>query len=98
MRIYSFHNADNQAYLYAPHHVVTGCTPDPPRSLAKGWSSPTFELIGKDEIHSFLPKTDFPTFALATPILSARAVERLRSILELCGEVLPIRLSNDRDT
>lgn len=97
MTIYTFHNRGNQAYLYAPDETVDLCMPDPPRSLAPTWSPPTFELVGSDEFRSFLPKTDFPTLTIATAVLSARAVERLRPILTACGEILPIYLSNDRD-
>ncbi len=97
MKIYEFGHKNGQAYIYAPPQVADPCLPDPPRSLAAGWSSPTFELIQHDEFRSFLPKTDFPTFTIATAVLSERAVERLRPILLPCGEILPLRLSNDRD-
>src|SRR5262245_60065600 len=97
MRIFTFHNPGNQAYIYAPNHVSDACIPDSPRSLASGWVAPTFELIGRDEYRAYLPKTDFPTLTIATMVLSARAVEHLRPILENSGEILPIRLSNDRD-
>ncbi|MBI3837464.1 MAG: hypothetical protein HY288_05975 [Planctomycetia bacterium] len=72
MKIYEFHNADNQAYIYAPDDVCDRCNPDPPRPLASGWSPPIFEIVGRDEYRSYLPKTDFTTFTLATMVLSAR--------------------------
>jgi hypothetical protein len=97
MKIYTFHNADNQAYLYSRERAAQRCIPDPPRSLAKNWLPPTFELVGSDEFHSYLPKTDFPTLTVAGVALSGRAVERLRPVLLACGEVLPIRLHNDQE-
>ena len=95
MKIYSLTSADNQAYLYVPPKIDDGCNPRPPRSIAAGWSPPTFELVGCDEYRSYLPRTDFPSLGYETAIMSARAVDRLRPILVPCGEILPIRLSND---
>ncbi len=97
MKVFQFNTKDDQAYLFASSEVSDKCHPDPPRSLAADWVPPTFELVGSDEFRSYLPKTDFPTFTIATMVLDARAVARLRPILESCGEILPIRLSNDRD-
>ena len=97
MKIFSFGTQDNQAYLYAPLDVSGRCNPDPPRSMAAGWVPPTFELVGRDEYRSYLPKTDFPTLGLGNAVLSARAVDRLRPILAPCGEILPIHLSNDAE-
>jgi len=56
-----------------------------------------FELITQDEFGDDLPKTDFLTAIIATSILSERAANRLRPILEACGELLPIKLNNDPD-
>jgi hypothetical protein len=97
MRIYEFHNADNQAYVYAPEDVAAACLPDPPRSLAAGWSPPCFELVHDDEYRRDLPKSDFLTFAMVVMVLSDRAVERLAPILKGCGETLPIQLSDVPD-
>ncbi|MEX2114858.1 MAG: DUF1629 domain-containing protein [Pirellulales bacterium] len=97
MKIYEFDSADNQAYLHATDDVIDQCRPEPPRPIGMEWSPPTCEIVGRDEFRSFLPKTDFPKLIIATAVLSARAVERLRPALDSCGEILPIYLSNDRD-
>jgi uncharacterized protein DUF1629 len=98
MNVYQFDTQDHQAYLYASDDVCRQCRPDPPRSLAAHWSPPTFELVRNDEHRSNLPKSDFPIITIGMMVLSARAVARLRPILDACGEILPIRLSNDHDT
>ena len=98
MNVYEFDTQDNQAYLYTTEDQCRQCKPNPPRQLGANWSPPTFELVRSDEYRSNLPKSDFPTFTIATMVLSARAVERLRPMLVACGEILPIRLSNDHDT
>ncbi len=98
MKIFEFDTQDNQAYLYATDDVRQQCKPDPPKSLAANWSPPTFEVVTNDEDRSRLPKSDFPTYTIATMVLSDRAVERLRTVLDACGEVLPIHLSNDHET
>jgi hypothetical protein len=98
MRIYELDTQEDQAYLSASKEVRRQCDPDPPRSLAATWSAPTCKIVGCDRYHSYLPKTDFPTFLPTTVVLSGRAVDRLRHILIPCGEILPIHLSNDRDT
>ncbi len=95
MKVFEFDTQDDQAYVHASSETSQRCKPDPPRSLARGWSPPTFELAGSDEFRSFLPKTDFPTFTIATMVLSARAVGRLGPILRASGEVLPIHIRND---
>jgi hypothetical protein len=97
MKVFEFRNADNQAYLYSSGDDYDRCDPNPPRAIGNSWSPPTFELVRSDEFHTLLPKTDFPTFLLGTMVLSERAVDRLRPILDACGEILPINLSNDRD-
>jgi hypothetical protein len=98
MRIFEFDTQDNQAYLYATEDVRRRCKPEPPKTLGAHWSPPALEIVTSDEYRSYLPKSDFPTFTIATMVLSARAVDRLRPILIRCGEILPIRLSNDPDT
>ena len=98
MKIYTFHSAPNQAYLYASDVVTDRCIPDPPRRLSENWTPPNFELVGSDEFRSYLPKTDFPPLLSGAVILSAKAVERLRNVLAPSGEVLPIQLNNDRDS
>jgi len=99
MKIYSFQNKNGQAYLYTPDRAIAHrcIVEEPPFSRSANWLTPTFELVGCDELRSYLPKTDFPTLTIGTAVLSARAVDRLRPILDTCGEILPIRLSNDRD-
>jgi hypothetical protein len=94
MKVYSFHNGEQQAYLYAPVHQVDACAPEPPRSLGAGWPTPTFEAVASDEYCSYMPMTDFPALIGGTAVLSQRAVDRLWPIIEACGEALPIRLSN----
>jgi hypothetical protein len=74
--------------------LVDACRPDPPRSLAAAWTTPTFEIVGRDEFRSYLPMTDFPTLIGGTAVLRGRAADHLRPIIETCGEALPIRLSN----
>jgi uncharacterized protein DUF1629 len=98
MIVYEFDTQDNQAYLYATDDICSRCEPETPRSIGANWSPPTFELVRSDEYRTNLPKSDFPIFTIATMVLSARAVERLRPMLITCGEILPIRLSNDHDT
>jgi hypothetical protein len=97
MNVYEFDTKDNQAYLYAPDDVCQQCEPEAPCSIGANWSPPTFELVRSDEYRSNLPKSDFPIFTIATMVLSERAVKRLRPLLLTCGEILPIRLSNDHD-
>lgn len=97
MKVYEFDTQDNQAYLYAADDVCWRCEPEAPRSIGANWSPPTFELVRSDEYRSNLPKSDFPIFTIATMVLSDRAVKRLRPMLLACGEILPIRLSNDHD-
>ncbi len=97
MKIFSVGSEDNQAYLYASRDVIQRCNPKPPNSLVRLWSPPTFELVGHDEYRSYLPKSDFPTLLPGTAVLSARAVDHLRPMLTPCGEILPIRFSNDAD-
>jgi len=97
MRIYSLHSANGFAYLHAQDEIVNQCVAEPPRSLANGWSTLTFELVGTDELLSYRPKSDFPALTLGTAVVSRHAVEELSPVLQSCGELLPIRLSNDRD-
>lgn len=97
MKIFELNTEDNQAYLYAPLDLIEQCIPEPPRSLLAGWRSPVFELVRDDEFRCNLRKTDFPTLGHDAPVLSARAVDRLHPILTPCGELLPIRCSNDPD-
>jgi hypothetical protein len=97
MKIFAVRCKGDQAYLYAPDEISDSCIPEPPRSIGAGWMPPTFELVGCDEYRSYLPKTDFPTLVIGTAVLSARAVDRLRHLLTSCGEILPIRCSNDPD-
>jgi hypothetical protein len=97
MKIYCLTAKGDQAYLYAPDAISDPCDPKPPGSIAEGWASPTFELVRNDEYRDNLPKTDFPSLVVGTAVLSARAVDRLRPILTPCGEILPIRCSNDPD-
>ena len=98
MNIYKFHNADQQAYVTASSDVCDQCEPEPPRSIAVGWTAPTFKICTNDAFRTSLPKRDFLTFVHTAPMLTARAVERLQPILAQCGEILPIRFSNDRDS
>jgi hypothetical protein len=98
MKIYYFESQENQAYLTAPDGDDDRCEPDPPRSLAAQWSSPRFEIVTSDAFRSNLPKCDFPAYLPSTAMLSARAVERLHSVVSACGEILPIHLSNDPET
>lgn len=98
MKVYIFRTKDKQAYLKSPFKGVPDpCEPDPPRSLSQEWDPPTFTIVGSDAFESYLPKSDFPPYLPTVPVLSSRAVDRLRPIIERCGEVLPIYLSNDRD-
>jgi hypothetical protein len=97
VKIFKLSNEDNQAYLYAPDEVVDRCIPEPPRSLLAGWSAPVFEMVRDDEFRSNLRKTNFPILRYDAPLLSARAVDRLHTILTPCGELLPIRCNNDPD-
>jgi hypothetical protein len=96
--MYIFSTKDNQAYLTSPFRGVPDpCEPDPPRSLALEWEAPLFTIVSSGAFHSYLPKTDFPPYLRTVPVLSSRAVGRLRAILENSKELLPIYLSNDKD-
>src|SRR5262249_22549083 len=86
-----------QAYLWAPGGDDNRCEPDPPRSLANVWSSPTFQLVTNDTWWGELSKCDFPSYLRTVVMLSARAAKRLSSLLDACGELLPIFVNNDRD-
>jgi hypothetical protein len=97
MNIYYFATRENQAYLVGPDVDDDQCEPDPPRSLAAEWSPPTLTIVTNDVFDGNLPKCDFPAYLPTTVFLSARAIERLRPMLLTCGEILPIRLSNDHD-
>jgi hypothetical protein len=97
VKIFELNTEDDQAYLHAPPQVIERCIPEPPGSLLAGWSAPVFELVRDDEFRSNLRKTDFPILGHDAPVLSARAVDRLHAILTPCGELLPIRCSNDPD-
>ena len=98
MRVFYFGTQERQAYLYLPSGDFEAFEADPPRSLKTDWVPPTFELVTKDDFGDQLPKCDFPSYLPSTPILSQRAVERLGASIALCGEALPIQLSNDSDS
>jgi hypothetical protein len=97
MKICTFGTNESQAHLNAPLEVIDQCCPEPPRSLLSGWSAPVFELINENDFGRDLPKSDFPPLMIGTIVLSARAVDLLHPILTPCGEILPIRCSNDSD-
>jgi hypothetical protein len=97
MKIYYFGTQESQAYLSGPDGEDDPCEPDPPRSLAARWLPPTMTIVTSDAFRSHLSKCDFPSYLPSTAMLSSRAVDRLRSLLLTCGEVLPIHVSNDQE-
>jgi hypothetical protein len=97
MKIYFFDTADGYAYINLPTEELDRYRPDPPRSLASRWLTPTFDYVRRDQSRSYLPKSDFPSLLSEISVISSKAAIRLRPILEACGELLPIRLSNDTD-
>jgi hypothetical protein len=97
MKLYYFESQENQASLHDSADEYDRCCPNPPRSLMSRWSPPLFELVLSDEYGNKLPKSDFPTVIGGTSVVSSRAATRLQPILRVCGELLPIRLSNDLD-
>src|SRR3954470_3886923 len=99
MNIYFYGCAEEYAYLSSKFGLDDDpCEPQPPRALAAEWTPPTLELVSRDGFKTSMPKGDFFHYLPSTAFLSARAVERLRPILERSGEILPVYLTNDRDT
>lgn len=97
MKIYQLGTREQQAYLAAPNGDDDQCDPDVPRSMSMDWKSPQFELVTDDVHFGRLPKCDFPHYLPSAPMLSHRAVVRLRPLLLTCGELLPIDVTNDDD-
>ncbi len=96
MHVYYYDTADDTAYVHALGKDMDRCSPDPPRSLTARWVPPTMELVEQDDTSSHLKAADFAMFLPSVAVLSLRAITQLRSLVEACGEALPIALSNSR--
>lgn len=57
--------------------------------MADTWTSPEVRFVD-DEFCEHQVVGDFPHLFGAVPVMSARAVEALHSVLEPCGELLPL--------
>jgi hypothetical protein len=86
MKVYSFYANTHRYQYFLPKSLndeaklVTNC-----RSRIAAWQPPTLEL--KEPTHA---KGDFFELHKGSPILSERAVDRLRLFLDPAGELLPL--------
>jgi hypothetical protein len=86
MKVYRFYANTNRYQYFMPQPLsdrgmlITNC-----RSRAASWQPPSLDL--QEPTH---PRGDFFEFYKGSPILSARAVDRLRQFLMPAGELLPL--------
>jgi hypothetical protein len=66
------------------------------RSMRGRWIPPKMRLIELDQRRRRLPVSDYPKYLPGVPILSVRAVDALRDLIEPRGEILPIASDKDK--